>query len=303
VIRAGGHIGGVVVAAIAMSAVALGSWLPAQARGDVPRTQAPSVAQLRFDGTVPSQPSPAVATATSSNWAGYVVGQPVDGQTTYTSVTGTWRMPRVRCTQATAGAASAVWVGLGGSSESSPALEQIGTSSDCSRAAKPDYYAWYEIVPAPPVPVTLKVVPGDTITTSVNVDGTTVLLQIKNRTRRTSFTTRVNVDSPDLSSAEWIAEAPSLCTSTNSCRPVALANFGTVSFSRAAAIGSGHPGTISDAAFGATMVQLVPDAGQGQWGGMASLAPTSAAGATPSPLTTDGRAFTVTWQENASAIG
>jgi len=288
---------------IAASAVALGAWLPAQAFGAAPQTQAPRRPQLRFDGTVPTLPSPAVATATSSNWAGYVVGQPAVGQTTYTSVTGTWRMPRVQCTKATAAAASAVWVGLGGSTESSPALEQIGTSSDCSRAAKPDYSAWYEIVPAPPVPIALKVVPGDTITTSVNVDGTTVLLQIKNRTRRTSFTTRVDVESPDLSSAEWIAEAPSLCTSTNSCRPVALANFGTVSFSRAAAIGSTHPGTISDPVFGATMVQLVPDAGQGQWGNMAGLAPISAAGATPGPLTPDGRAFTVTWQENASAVG
>jgi hypothetical protein len=298
-----------VVAAIATtSVVALAIAASAVARVVPPHMT--NARQLRFDGTVPGQPSStAVATATSSNWAGYVVGgSPAPGQTGYTSVTGTWRLPRVRCAQGDAGAASAVWVGLGGSSESSQALEQIGTSSDCDRTAKAAYYAWYEIVPAPPIPLSLKVAPGDTITTSVNVTGTSVLLQIKNRTRRTSFTTRVDVASPDLSSAEWIAEAPSLCTSTGtstgSCRPVALANFGAVSFTQAAAIGSGHPGTISDPFFGATMVQLVPDLTQGGWSGaVAGLAPTSTAGATPSSLTPDGRAFTVTWQQNAAVTG
>ena len=35
-----------------------------------------------------------------------------------------------------------------------------------------------------------------------------MLVQIKNRTRHTSFTKRLTMAAPDLSSAEWIVEAP-----------------------------------------------------------------------------------------------
>ena len=242
--------------------------------------------------------------ATSSNWAGYAVaGSPSDSTPTlFTSVTGTWKQPRATCGEGSAGAASAVWVGLGGSTPDSAALEQIGTSADCRQAGKPVYYAWYEIVPSPPVSLKLKVVPGDTITTSVNVSDTTVLLQIKNRTRHTSFTTRVGVTSPDLSSAEWIAEAPSECTTTlSSCHPVPLANFGSVSFVKAAAIGNSHPGTVSDPVFAATAVQLLPDPNQAGTNGSTGTGSIEAtAGATPTELTPDGRSFTVTWQANPS---
>ena len=118
------------------------------------------------------------------------------------------------CDAGDAGAASAFWVGLGGSSSTSQALEQIGTSADCdSTTGKPKYYAWYELVPSPSVKIkNLKVAPGDLITTSVNITGAdTVLVQVKNRTRKTSFTKSLTFQNPDLSSAEWIAEAPSAC--------------------------------------------------------------------------------------------
>ena len=145
------------------------------------------------------------ATDVSSNWAGYVASA---SDTTYTSVTASWRQPTADCVQSDNGAASAFWVGLGGYDSSSQALEQIGTSADCnSQTGKPSYYAWYELVPNPSVTIKpLKIFPGDLITTSVNIVGTdTVLVQVKDRTRKTSFTKKLTFANPDLTSAEWIA--------------------------------------------------------------------------------------------------
>jgi hypothetical protein len=298
-------VGCAALAAAAVGSIALGGAPSAAPAASVPPTR-PGHEPVFRSMTANSVAQSNAAIAASSNWAGYVVAGPsADSPTSFTSVTGTWKQPRATCGRGSAGAASAVWVGLGGSNAStSPALEQIGTSADCDRTGSPSYYAWYEIVPAPPVSVKLKVVPGDTITTSVNVSGSTVLLQIKNRTRHTSFTTSVGVDAPDLSSAEWIAEAPSLCTSATSCQPVSLANFGTVTFTRAAAIGNGHPGTISDPVFAPTAIQLLPDPyRQAPPGiGLGSGAFGSLAGATPTDLTPDGRSFGVSWQANPSPL-
>ena len=54
----------------------------------------------------------------------------------------------------------------------------------------------------------------------MNITGSdTVLVQVKNRSRKTSFTKSLTLENPDLSSAEWVAEAPSAC---NGYRCVAL---------------------------------------------------------------------------------
>ena len=186
--------------------------------------------------------STAPAADVSANWAGYAV---TGSQTTYTSATATWVEPTVTCGADDAGAAAAFWVGLGGYNLNSQALEQAGTASDCSATTgEPTYYAWYELVPNPSVTTKLKVDPGDLMTTSVNVlAGDTVELQIKDRTRHTTFTTKLPFSTPDLSSAEWIAEAPSGCDQYR-CQPIPLSDFGSVGFTRIAALGNGvgrHP--------------------------------------------------------------
>jgi Peptidase A4 family len=242
------------------------------------------------------------ATITSSNWAGYAVAAgtpaspaPAGATATFTSVTGTWTQPKVSCAGA-AGTYSGIWVGIGGFRRNAQALEQIGTAAGCDHRARPVYYAWYELVPAPAVKVGLKVAPGDTITTSVNVSGTSVLVQIKNRTRRTSFTTQLTMAAPDLSSAEWIVEAPSGCTASTGCHTLPLANFGSVAITRIAAIGDAHPGTVSDPAWTASQIQLLPDVPAFDQNN-ASESPSS--GAMPAGLTPDGRSFTVNWQARA----
>src|SRR5205085_4849070 len=84
------------------------------------------------------------------------------------------------------------------------------------------YAAWYELVPAASVPIKLKLAAGNKVWASVKVSGTNVTLTIKNLTRKTSFTKTLTMAAPDVSSAEWIAEAPSACDTYGRCRQVTL---------------------------------------------------------------------------------
>jgi len=232
------------------------------------------------------------AVTTSSNWAGYAVtglDATTASSTTFTSVSGRWVQPAVTCT--TAGATySAFWVGLGGLSDTSQALEQIGTQATCTAAGKAKYSMWYELVPAASVAIKFKVFPGNAIAASVKVNGTRVTLQIRNLSRRTNFTKTLHMAAPDLSSAEWIAEAPTGCNAAG-CRQLPLANFGTVTFTRASATSGGHTGTISDVTWSSSSIDLVePPSGP-------PTAATVASGALPSALSVDGASFAVTWQE------
>jgi Peptidase A4 family len=230
----------------------------------------------------------------SSNWAGYALTgtNPDATPVTYTNVTGTWVQPKVTCT---AGQSySAFWVGLGGFAANSQALEQIGTESNCTASGKAVYAAWYEIIPAPSIPIRMKIRPGDRITAAVLVQGTQVILQITNRTTHVRVTKRVTVAAPDLTSAEWIAEAPSECTSSGLCQTLPLANFGAVAFTASATTGGGHAGTISDPAWTATPIELSED----NQSGVDAVIPQprgSASGAVPGALSADGRGFSVVW--------
>jgi hypothetical protein len=243
-------------------------------------------------------------TSTSANWSGYVVTQ---SGTSYTSVTATWKEPTVTCGAEDAGESSAFWVGLGGSSQTSQALEQVGTSADCdATTGRPSYYAWYELVPADSVTIKLIVHPGDTLTTSVNVlAGTTIELQVKNRTRHTTFTTKLPFATPDLTSAEWIAEAPSACGNGNNCRQIPLSNFGSVSFTKIAALGNSAGGTLTtNPGWTSTAISLIPDgSSRGYFPGPNRFAAraNSTAGAIPSTPSTDGKSFAVQFTANAGS--
>jgi hypothetical protein len=233
----------------------------------------------------------------SSNWAGYALtGTNASGTaTSYSNVVGSWVQPKVTCT-ARQPSYSAFWVGLGGFSDDAQALEQIGTESNCDTRGRPVYAAWYEIVPAPSIPIAMKMAPGDRMTAAVLVQGTQVTLQLTNTTRHIRVTRRVTVQQPDLTSAEWIAEAPSSCSSSGQCRTLPLADFGTVSFARAAATGDGHAGTISDPAWQATPVELAELGQDGLDPSFAGMRPSLAtSGASPGPLSADGRGFAVAW--------
>lgn len=252
---------------------------------------ASAVPELRH--AVRAGPGPEV----SSNWAGYAIaGKSASGAPiVFTDVTGTWTVPKATCTPGRR-TFSAFWVGLGGFSRNSRALEQIGSEADCTIAGAATYALWYELVPSPPLAIHLKVAPGDRLTAAVVASGTNVTLQITNRTRHTRFTSRTTVAAADLTSAEWIVEAPSACDVAGSCRPLPLTNFGSVAFSAAAATGDGHAGTISDPAWTATAIELAEYGAGGVDARFIPLPATPTTGAVPGPLSADGRGFSVTWQ-------
>jgi hypothetical protein len=87
-------------------------WTPTAASG----TRAPS--------------RPYRAALITRGWAGYLVRADA-GQ--FSEVRGTWVQPQVVCNRPASSAA--FWVGLGGANRNSAALEQIGTSADCSARA------------------------------------------------------------------------------------------------------------------------------------------------------------------------
>jgi hypothetical protein len=221
-------------------------------------------------------------TETSSNWAGYAVTH----RKPFASVTGKWVQPTATCSDLSS-TYSAFWVGLGGFSDNSFAVEQTGTLANCSNGT-PSYTAWYELYPKPPVMVKLPVRPGDTFSATVSVSKQTVVVRLKNVTRRKLLTKKLRMKRPDLGSAEWVTEAPSGCDYLGNCTTLPLTNFGTVAFSHGSATIKGHKGRISDPTWSATTIELHGDDPQH---------PSEAgANAIPGALGADGGSFAVTWQ-------
>jgi hypothetical protein len=229
-------------------------------------------------------PIPRVGRVLSGNWSGYAV----HGQNArFDLAIGSWREPARACTDDRLGY-SAFWVGLGGYSLTSDALEQIGTELDCNANGTDTLFGWYELLPAPSHQITAMVVrPGDRMTASVAVELDRVTLTLADDSRRERFLRTFSDRSIDLSSAEWIAEAPSQCASATRCRVLPLADYGSVSFTGAAVrTSSGARGSILDPRWDATEITL--GAGRSERA-QEAITPSSM----PSPLRDDGRAFSI----------
>jgi hypothetical protein len=236
--------------------------------------------RIHLDGLNNSQ-------AYSTNWSGYAV---TASKNAVTKVQGSWTVPKVTGTST---AYSSFWVGIDGFN--SGTVEQIGTDSDIS-GGRPVYYAWFEFYPSSMYQITsLSILPGDVMSASVTYSGsgrgsfgrTNSVFTVTITDGRTgkSFTTSGTVSNAAMSSAEWIAEAPS---SYRGVLP--LSNFGTVNFGldNTAVAGtcyatiSGVNGQISS--FGTAVQQITMVTNKG------------ATKASPSALSSDGTSFQVTWK-------
>jgi hypothetical protein len=245
-----------------------------------------------------------VQQASSENWSGYVVGGSTDegASRSFKSVTGSWVQPAAKCERSSGSTYAAFWAGLGGAGDRE-ALEQDGTEVNCSATGRASYYAWYELVPHAPVKVDLAVHPGDRMTATTTVAGHEVTESIVNDTTGQTFTRTLTMADPDISSAEWIAEAPSQCTaSASDCTPLALSDFGKVTFTSATATDSdGHVGSISDSDWQTAAVTLRPSADEMNAAGAQFVSDTSSGGATPSKLSADGTSFSVAYRRSGGA--
>ena len=243
-----------------------------------------SLAVLVALGTLAAAPVALADTTDSTNWAGYSVQRP---GVAFSTVRAAWTQPGVSCRPGSE-TYSSFWVGLGGFSSGSPALEQIGTEVDCNRSGSTSSTAWYETVPAPSYPIFRPVSPGDQMAASVTVRGHTATLVLRNISRGWTFTKSLRISSVDVSSAEWVVEAPSECAG-NTCQTLPLANFGSAAFTSAAATTvRGHTGSLSDPRWQLTKIRLRPAGRQFAING--SLL---AGGATPAGLQAGGSAFDV----------
>jgi hypothetical protein len=250
----------------------------------------------------------------SPNWSGYVATAPPGKAISYTSVTGTWTVPKAICSKKTGKTYSTVWVGLGGWTQTRQ--EEVGTNANCTPWGKPRYYAWFELVPylSFPTDVKKKVFAGDTITGVVRiVKSKVVVLRIKNRTRHWTFTRRINWWNNDTSTADWIVEAPAECLKLV-CSEASLANFRSVTMRGISATGMSlngaiETGTLANRHWRVMPVRLVPGkmtvpfisttaisaSHRGHTGQAASPA-----GSTPGPVSKDGRRFTTKWVKVAT---
>jgi Peptidase A4 family len=232
----------------------------------------------------------AVADQSDSNWAGYVVSSRPTTKTSFSNVSGSWTQPAVFC-DVDSPSHSAFWVGLGG--YTGEHLEQTGTSADCSASGQAVYSVWYELVPAAQVPVNMTVQPGDQVSAHVAVSGDTVTVSISDLTRHTTFSKQLQMSSPSVSSAEWIAEAPSQCVSSASqdCHILSLADFGGVTFTGASASADGRTGSIASGLGQVSALTLQAAPGFGRL-----YATAAEADASPGALSGNGSSFTVNWE-------
>lgn len=190
---------------------------------------------------------PRANTMQSFNWSGYVLPK-FETKTKYTSASATWVVPSVSFIAAPAGFSdelSSTWVGIGGYCKNARCrtgdrtLIQLGTEQDAFLDGAPEYFAWYEILPAAETVIpSLPVLPGDTITASLSCAGKCKgkALWTLTMTDLTSgappFTTSIKYKSSKLS-VEWIQEATTL---GRVIQPVA--DYNTVAFSGATANGA-----------------------------------------------------------------
>jgi hypothetical protein len=227
-------------------------------------------------------------TQASSNWSGYAVHS--DG-VRFREVSGQWRVPKLDCSARLA-SYSAMWVGLGGFSARARALEQTGTEADCAANGQAVYSAWYELVPAASRTLAMTVRAGDIMRGEVKVSGRRVTVTLADLSRRhSSFSGTFTPSALDVTSAEWILEAPGNCSGA-SCVTLPLANFGRAAFGLARVVStSARSGPILSSHWRATRIILSAKGRAFVDGGGSSVT----GGANPGGLSAAGSAFALSY--------
>ncbi len=169
-----------------------------------------------------------VLTQSNDIYAGYAATDLVQSSA-YQKVTGRWTVPQAYCSAGET-SLSAIWVGMTSSASDKSLLAQLGTESDC-QSGVPEYSMWWEMFPAPSVPLDLPLQPGDSVTATVTFEQGKFHLVIDDPQERAHFSTTQAGEVSDTSVAECIAEAPTIIDDpiTNRGHVAPLTNFGTVS--------------------------------------------------------------------------
>jgi hypothetical protein len=160
------------------------------------------------------RPIVAVGANKSNNWSGYNQGTLEQGGKLFHQISGTWVVPTATAHKAGEAEYSASWVGIGGGcvdancTVTDATLIQAGTEQDVDSSGKASYSAWWEIIPAPSIAVSLGVSAGNTV--KVNIAETTpgvwsIVIENVSTGKSWSMTTPY---SSTYATAEWIEETP-----------------------------------------------------------------------------------------------
>jgi hypothetical protein len=211
------------------------------------------VPSLAPTGTQPST----TTTYQSTNWAGYL-----SSGGSFTAVSGSWVASSPTPTSTTVESGDGTWIGIGGITTAD--LIQIGTENTISPSGIVSTSAFYELLPAGAVGISLVISPGDTISASITQTNTTQwTIALTDVTTGQTFSQSVSYSS-SFSSAEWIQEDPSYPDGSL----VLLDNFGTVQFTNAVTTVNGT--TMSAAASNASQILLIGQGGAAGHGGSPS---------------------------------
>ena len=170
-------------------------------------------------------------TVTSLNWAGYAV---TPTQPAITSVTSTFVVPSAGLLPP---GFAATWVGIGGFSTSDLIQAGVGEQSLPSLPlVGAQYYPWYEMLPNAEVQLTgcagdanCTVAPGDSMTVIIQQAATNLwTIALANTTEHWTWNQSFPYQSSK-SSAEWIAEAPSVAALQTIVAPLSTVRFGPTS--------------------------------------------------------------------------
>ena len=163
----------------------------------------------------PSIVNRSVTAGLSRNWSGYSATGGL-----FTSVTGTWTVPRI--SNSGFPAVDATWVGIGGITSGD--LLQSGTQ-DVISSGQVVHLAFFEMLPNAPLGIPMAIQGGDSITVAITrLSGDQWQISFKDNTSGRTARLAATYHS-SLSSAEWVEEAPS-----RGGRILPLADFGTVVF-------------------------------------------------------------------------
>ena len=184
----------------------------------------------------------AISVTSTQNWSGYYASAPSDE--TFTDVNGQFWVPKLTAPP-TGTSYSSFWVGFDGATGSAdPTVEQCGISAQITTGNSATYSAWYEFAPSIPettLPLTIYV--GDKISADVTYEGNnSYQFTVDDLTTGKNASTTQSTSSDQRSTAEWIAEAPSLGSTVQ-----ALSNYGGIQFANTdATLTGGSAQTIGD---------------------------------------------------------
>jgi hypothetical protein len=176
-------------------------------------------------------------TTFSLNWAGDVAATDLANPAAQvTKAAACWVVPTIQTPPSTAD--SIAFVGVGGFASGDTALIQAGTRHQMNHGI-PTYSAWYEMLPNPIATTNVDVSPEDQVCVTIEQTNLTPeqwTITIDNqRTVGVDFAQQFTYTSSKLT-AEWIVERLSNCVVGPGgvrCHFVNLANFGSVTFTRA----------------------------------------------------------------------